>query len=29
MRGNAEFGWEDEKTGVTDIHKNNGNGLAK
>ncbi|MGH8184217.1 MAG: bactofilin family protein [Rhodanobacteraceae bacterium] len=31
MRGNAEFGWEDDKTGVTDIHKNNGhgNGQAK
>lgn len=29
MRGNAEFGWEDDKAGVTDIHKNNGNGLAK
>ena len=24
MRGQAEFGWEDDKTGVTDIHKNNG-----
>ena len=31
MRGNAEFGWEDDKAGVTDIHKNNGhgNGQAK
>ncbi|WHZ18690.1 MAG: Polymer-forming bactofilin [Rhodanobacteraceae bacterium] len=26
MRGHAEFGWEDGKGGVTDIHKNNGNG---
>jgi cytoskeletal protein CcmA (bactofilin family) len=25
MRGHAEFGWEDDKAGVTDIHKN-GNG---
>ncbi|MGH8116833.1 MAG: bactofilin family protein [Rhodanobacteraceae bacterium] len=24
MRGNAEFGWDDDKSGVTDIHKNNG-----
>jgi cytoskeletal protein CcmA (bactofilin family) len=26
MRGHAEFGWEDDKAGVTDIHKNNGSG---
>ena len=26
MRGTAEFGWEGEKAGVTDIHKNNGSG---
>lgn len=27
MRGHAEFGWEDGgKSGVTEIHKNNGNG---
>lgn len=24
MRGQAEFGWEDDKAGITDIHKNNG-----
>lgn len=31
MRGHAEFGWEDDTTGVTDIHKNNnhGSGQAK
>lgn len=33
MRGQAEFGWDDGKAGVTDIHKNNGhangNGQAK
>ncbi|TAN04791.1 MAG: polymer-forming cytoskeletal protein [Rhodanobacteraceae bacterium] len=31
MRGNAEFGWDDDKAGVTDIHKNNnlGNGQNK
>ncbi|MBS0383246.1 MAG: polymer-forming cytoskeletal protein [Proteobacteria bacterium] len=26
MRGNAEFGWDDGKAGVTDIHKGNGSG---
>ena len=31
MRGHAEFGWDDDKTGVTDIRKNNnhGGGLDK
>ena len=29
MRGHAEFGWEDDKAGVTDIHKNNGSGLKQ
>jgi hypothetical protein len=33
MRGQAEFGWDDGKSGVTDIHKSNGhangNGQAK
>ncbi len=31
MRGHAEFGWEDDKAGVTEIHKGNGhgNGQAK
>lgn len=31
MRGNAEFGWEDGKGGVTEIHKGNGhaNGNGK
>lgn len=26
MRGHAEFGWDDDKAGVTDIHKNSGGG---
>lgn len=26
MRGHAEFGWEDDKAGVTEIHKSNGQG---
>ena len=26
MRGHAEFGWEDGKAGVTEIHKSNGHG---
>jgi cytoskeletal protein CcmA (bactofilin family) len=26
MRGHAEFGWEDDKAGVTEIHKTNGHG---
>ena len=26
MRGHAEFGWEDDKAGVTEIHKSNGHG---
>lgn len=26
MRGQAEFGWEDEKGAITDIHKSNGHG---
>ncbi len=28
MRGHAEFGWEDDKAGVTEIHKSN-NGQGK
>ncbi|HLI17206.1 MAG TPA: polymer-forming cytoskeletal protein [Rhodanobacteraceae bacterium] len=29
MRGQAEFGWDDDKSGVTELHKHNGNGQGK
>ncbi|TAN07691.1 MAG: polymer-forming cytoskeletal protein [Rhodanobacteraceae bacterium] len=29
MRGHAEFGWDDEKGGVTDIRKNNNHGSGQ
>lgn len=29
MRGQAEFGWDDAKAGVTDIRKNNGPGTGQ